>query len=108
MTDLDIREMANIEWEPWGSEDVELPTNSEIANPHMVMVRLAYGLMYKTKPELIEALKSFEGDDILEETIERMGGAASVFEGLSEMLKGAHARLLLAWAALAEQEEGGA
>jgi hypothetical protein len=60
-------EWASINFEPWAHADDEWtpPTNEEwreAAKTHLVTVRLAWAMLYRTKAELVQGLKDL-GDE---------------------------------------------
>jgi hypothetical protein len=93
---LDFQPVTDLakEWTP--------PTNVEwvqLANPHLISVRLAWLTLQKTKDELI-ALSHELGDQALMELVGQIGRSADWFEGLHKLLASAECRIMCAYAAL--------
>ncbi|MEM1287116.1 MAG: hypothetical protein AAGH60_02065 [Pseudomonadota bacterium] len=98
MTD---EEWAAMDFEPWTHADDEWvpPTNvewAELANPHLVTIRLAWTTMYKTKPELMEIVEGLGEDGVLPGLMESMQGSIDYFTGVLAILEGAQARIIVA------------
>jgi hypothetical protein len=100
----DIEAMAKLDFDRWPPDatDWTPPTNeewSQLANPHLVSVRLAWVTLHKSKEELIAVAKGL-GDQALMELVEQMGRSADWFEGLHKVLSSAECRIMCAYAAL--------
>ncbi|HEY8006029.1 MAG TPA: hypothetical protein VIE66_04330 [Methylocella sp.] len=95
------KEAAAINFEPWNKDDVtvQIPTPEEINNPHLVSCRLAYSLMFKSKPEIIEMFKRAEEMDA-EKTLnlmfDNLRDTQKFFTGMVTLLDAATSRLIVA------------
>ena len=74
------------------------------ADPHLIAIRIARLLLYKTKPELIEAFRSLEKDGALEETMDSLQATGDFLKDLRTVIRTAQVRFLSAGAAFAESE----
>lgn len=103
-----IKDMAALEFMPWrGLEGWAPPTNAEwtnLANPHLISVRLAWLTVHKSKDELI-AVADALGDQGLMEIVGQIGQSADWFEGLHQLLASAECRIMCAYAAASQQTE---
>ncbi len=102
--------MAALEFTPWrGQEGWEPLTNeewTELANPHLISVRLAWLTLHKSKDELIAVAHQL-GDQGLMELVGQIGQSADWFEGLHKLVANAECRVMCAYAALnAEATDG--
>jgi hypothetical protein len=104
MTDA---EFAAMQFEAWVHSDGEWtpPSNEEwakLANPHLVMLRVAWLTLHKTKVEAIDMAqkladeKPTEGESFLIETLDNLQHTADWFRGLLAICDLAVARLLVA------------
>lgn len=98
--EMSDEEFAAIDIEPWQHEPDEWipPTNerwAELANPHLMMIRVAWIVHYKTKPELIQMIEEMDDSGIMVSTFERMKHTLEWVEGLHTLLTGARARMLV-------------
>lgn len=103
--------MATLEFRPWRAlaEGWTPPTNEEwtnLANPHLVSVRLAWLTVHKSKDELI-AVADELGDEGLMELVGQIGQSADWFEALHMLLASAECRIMCAYAAQHSREAGG-
>jgi len=94
--------MAELEFQPWtlGDREWTPPSNeqwAELANPHLVSVRLAWLTLHKSKPELV-AIANQLGDEALMELVADIGRSSDWFKGLHEILSAAECRLMCAYA----------
>lgn len=106
-SDLDLDAMAVIDFEPLKelAETWQPPTNlqwAELANPHLISIRLALLTLQKSKGELIN-MASELGDKALMELVAQIGRSADWFEGLHKLLATAECRMMCAYAALNEE-----
>lgn len=106
-----VEQMAKLEFEAWPYTDEEWkpPTNEEwanLANPHLVMVRIAWITMHKSKEELIEVISGLEESDVIDATMDGIDNTADYFDGLAQLMRGAQARMLCAGSMLAVAEGG--
>lgn len=97
-----IEAMAKLDFAPWRGDahGWTPPSNAEwadLANPHLVSVRVAWLTMHKTKEELVAVVETL-GDDGLAELIGQLGRSADWFKGLHELLTAAEARIMCACA----------
>lgn len=100
--ELDLHEMAAIDFEPLTDLPAtwQPPTNlqwSELANPHLISVRLAWLMLQKSKADLIGAVSAL-GDDASMELVAQIGRSADWFEGLHKLLASAECRIMCAYA----------
>ncbi len=109
---LTAAEMAALDFEPMCAEDHEAckpPSNdewTELANPHLVIWRLAWIILGKTKPQLVEMMREIDKDDeVAKQTMDGFLGAISFFEAALDVLRRAEARILCAGSVL-EIEDG--
>jgi len=101
--------MAAIEFEPLKElpANWQPPTNlqwADLANPHLISVRLAWLTLQKSKDELID-MTSELGDDALMELVAQIGRSADWFEGLHKLLASAECRIMCAYAANHSRED---
>lgn len=99
-----VAEMAAIEFEAWQhtQDDWRPPSDEEwttLAEQHIVVIRIAWAMMLRTKPEFIEELAAI-GDEALAETLNHLAETEDFFRGVLGVLEAAHARALSASAAL--------
>jgi hypothetical protein len=50
-----LEKAAALDFEPWQDVEFKVPTLEEIADPHLILCRLAYGIMNKSKPQLVQS-----------------------------------------------------
>ncbi|RWI92854.1 hypothetical protein [Mesorhizobium sp.] len=104
MTDA---EFMALDWTPWEHHEGEFvpPTNQQwhdAVNPTLISIRLAWSIMHKTKPELIELLggldkeRSAAENTMAVEMFERIDEAADLIDHLHAVLHGARSRILIA------------
>lgn len=103
--ELDLHAMAAIEFEPLNglAATWQPPTNlqwADLANPHLISVRLAWLSLQKSKAELVDMAAEL-GDEALVELVGQIGLSADWFEGLHTLLAAAECRIMCAYAALA-------
>ena len=99
-----IDELAALEFAPWQgrAEGWTPPSNSEwanLANPHLISVRLAWVTLHKSKNELVSIAAEL-GEEALMELVGQIGRSADWFEGLHKLLASAECRIVCAYAAL--------
>lgn len=102
--ELDLHAMASLDFERLRELPAtwQPPTNlqwAELANPHLISVRLAWLTHQKSKGELIN-MASELGDEALMELVAQIGRSADWFEGLHKLLASAECRMMCAYAAL--------
>ncbi len=107
---VDIETMAELEFDPWETDATGWtpPTNAEwaqLANPHLISVRLAWLTLKKSKDELV-AMAHELGDDALTGLVRQIGQSADWFEGLHKLLASAECRIMCAYAAHVSREDG--
>lgn len=98
----EIDAIAAIDFEPWTHTEGEWtpPSNvewAELANPHLVSVRLAWLTLHKSKPELV-AITDQLGDHDLIQLVGDIGRSADWFKGMHEILSAAECRVKCAYA----------
>ncbi|RUW62107.1 hypothetical protein [Mesorhizobium sp. M7A.F.Ca.US.008.03.1.1] len=105
--DMPDAEFAALDWKPWEHYEGEFvpPTNDEwieAINPTLVAIRLAWAVMYKTKPELITMLNEMdkeptgEGETLAAMMVGQIEDARIRIEALHDTLCGAFARCAVA------------
>lgn len=107
--------LADAEFEPWVYDSTAHPTHSywqRAWDPHGKMLAVAYTMMTKSKPELIEAAASMGGmqeDDggALWDLVQRLKHTQTFLRSLADMLEGAETRMLVATHALFKREGWG-
>ena len=109
---MTAEEAAAIQFEPFAQDvlkAIKPPSNAKwaaLANPHLVTWRMAWFILRKTKPEIIEMLRAIGNDDeVANEFMDSFLGAISFFEAALEALRIAEARILCAGSVL-ELEAG--
>ena len=95
-----LEQAAAIDFEPWQDADFEVPTLEEIANPHLILCRLAYGIMHKSKPELVQSFAN--GATTILPWIGHLEESRRFFMGAAQLLELAHLRLIIAGASSME------
>jgi len=95
-----LEQAAAIDFEPWQEDRAfKAPTLEEIRNPHLIRCRLAYGMMHKTKPDLVELFSDSESRAIVLRLIE-VGGdleeSRKFFESAARLIESACLRLIIA------------
>jgi len=104
-----IETMAALEFAPWQRHAGEWtpPSNAEwvnLANPHLVTLRLAWLTLHKSKGELIGVANQL-GDEALMDLVGEIGQSADWFKGLHELLSSAECRLMCAHAAASTEAD---
>jgi len=104
--DMSDEEFAACDFEPWQHTEGEWtpPTNEEwarLANPHLMMVRVAWVALHKSKDELIEMaegmFKEEDGEEnLLFATLDRLVETSNMFKGFLSVCDAAMARLMVA------------
>jgi hypothetical protein len=103
-------EMAAMNFEPWSAEDLEEfkpPSNVEfdkLAQAHLPTVRIAWLMLAKTKPELVETLRKID-NEIGRELMFGFIAATAFFKQSLTILENAEARILCAGSVI-EIEDG--
>lgn len=100
-SDMSKEELAATDFEPWDVSQCvwSPPTNEQwvrLANPYLVTIRIAWVMLQKTKPELIEVVSNLEGQGMAESTLERLTETEDFLTGLLEVVKVAQARFICA------------
>jgi hypothetical protein len=104
------KEAAAISFEPWkkGDETVQIPTLEEIENPYVISCRLAYALMFKSKPEMIEMFKRAEDTDdekTLHLMFDNFESTLKFFNGMVILLEAALSRMVVAGSSYVRQHD---
>ena len=99
-TPATVDELAAVAFEPWRHSEAEWqPPSSaqwaELANPHLISVRLAWLTVHKTKDELV-AMADTLGDGGVAELVAQIGWSADWFKGMHELLSAAEWRIMCA------------
>lgn len=79
-----------LEWKP--------PTNVEwlaLANPYLVAIRLAWITVQKTKPELVEAVRSYD-EPMADEMLDSFRDTLTFFRTVVTLIEDAEIRTLIA------------
>jgi hypothetical protein len=100
---------ASIDFEPWthAADEWTPPTNVEwyeIAKTHLITVRLAWALLYRTKDQLVEGMREF-GDEDGNRMMDNFMTAIHFFDSTAKILKLAETRIICAGTVL-EVEAG--
>ena len=97
---MSLEECAALDFEPWPGDLIEkIPTNREwanLANPHLVAVRLALTLLAKSKAELVKIADGDDTPDTLERLLDHLDRSARWYREAVEIISSARARLLSA------------
>ena len=103
--DMSTEELAATDFTAWIHEKDEWtpPSNiewAELANPHLIMVRVAWHMLHKSKAELIEMVERMsreESDEnFLISTLDSLHHTADWFRGMLSMCDAAVSRLVVA------------
>ncbi|MBB3408290.1 hypothetical protein FHT87_002193 [Rhizobium sp. BK316] len=104
--DMSDQEFAACEFEPWKHEEGEWtpPTNEQwarLANPHLIMVRVAWLTLHKTKEELIEMVEKMIAEEdgennLLIATLDNLVATSDMFKGFLSICESAMARFMVA------------
>ncbi len=95
---------ASMEFEPWEHEPGEWvpPSNqewAELANPHLISIRMAWITLYKRKSELMDVIDRMDSDTGVT-FLESLDSTAQFFKGILMILEAAETRFLCAGAAV--------
>ena len=94
-------------WEAWHRDPGVLPTNqqwADLANPHLVTLRLGLACMWQTKAELIESC--FNKDDAMSDFVEHLDRTAKMLEAYASLARSAQARLISALSVIDLRDRG--
>lgn len=105
--DMSDDEFAATEFEAWVREEDEWtpPSNEEwvgLINPHLVTIRIAWYVLHKTKPELIDVVRKLlteddgEGKDMVTSTFDHLSSTSDMLKGMLSIVDTALARLIVA------------
>lgn len=103
--DMTTEELAATDFTAWIYEKDEWtpPSNiewAELANPHLIMVRVAWHMLHKSKAELIEMVERMsreESDEnFLISTLDSLHNTVDWFRGMLSMCDAAVSRLVVA------------
>jgi hypothetical protein len=101
-----VEQAAAIDFEPWQYDPAfKAPTLEEIRNPHLIRCRLAYGMMHKTKSDLVELFSDAESRTIVLRLIEVDGDletSRKFFESTTKLIEAARLRLIIAGSCFTE------
>ncbi len=94
------REWAAINFEPWVHTDDEWkpPTNEQwakLANPHLVILRIAWITMFKTKSEVMGIVRDLD-EETGADLMDRFTYTRDFFKGMLAIMEGAEARIICA------------
>jgi hypothetical protein len=100
---------AAIDFEPWthAADEWTPPTNvewHEIGENHLVTVRLAWALLYRTKDQLVEGLREL-GEKDVNRMMDDFMSATHFFESTAKILNLAQTRIICAGTVI-EVEDG--
>lgn len=112
----DIAELAGVSWEAWEGrpEDSDIvPTAQEYGKGPAVQLRMCLVVMHKTKPELVEIVRSMwdepatkDGDqNLFDGFVKHIRSAKGFAEAMLALATAAEARCLGAVAALAMEDD---
>ncbi len=100
-TDLpeeDDFDFGSLDFEPWVHEPGgwSPPSNDEwvkMVNPDLIILRLCWLTVHKSKLELTKIVHQMEQEGILEELMQRAGETEDLFQAMITVLRGAQARI---------------
>jgi hypothetical protein len=94
-----MRDYAAIDWKPWkrteGMRPTELCPSAQTMATLGISARVAFGIMLKTREELIDMHKNLEHATV-NEIMERLMEAESYAKDITAMIRSATARILAA------------
>lgn len=95
--DMTDEQFAALRFEAWvhTADEWKPPTNVEWANladPHLITIRIAWLIMHKTKPELVQMIEGMD-KDLFKTTFGRIDRTSEWLKGLDAIVTGAVARL---------------
>ncbi len=109
---VSLEQMAAMDFEPWTNkgEGWRPPTDKQwigIINPHLINLRIAWHMMFKTKPELLAVFQAMDANDpdLVESTFKGLDETAEAFRGMLNVMDGAVARAACVLAAIAIEQE---
>jgi hypothetical protein len=92
-----VEQAAAIDFEPWQEDPAfKVPTLKEIENPHLIRCRLAYAMMHKTKPDMVELFSDAESRPIVLKTIGDLEESRKFFVAAARLIEQANLRLIIA------------
>jgi hypothetical protein len=98
-----LEQAAAIDFEPWQDDPAfKLPTLEEVRNPHLIRCRLAYAMMHKTKPDMVELFSDAEIGPIVLKTIGDLEESRKFFVAAAKLIEAAHLRLIVAGSSYTE------
>ncbi len=95
-----IEDYAALDFKPWVKDEGDWvpPTNQEwaaLADLHLVSLRIAWGFMFKTKQELLDAIEQL-GAERFFTIVAQLQQSEDYFKGLHTVIAQANMRLLCA------------
>jgi hypothetical protein len=102
----EFEKAAAIDFEAWQEDKAitkQLPTLDDVG-PHLMMVRLAYALMHKSKTQLAEVWES-AGPTLNLNINETLEDSRKFFEGAAHLIDDAQKRLLIAGAVVFQEPD---
>jgi hypothetical protein len=102
-----ISQAATMKFKPWRHKSDEWvpPSNEEwsrLADPHLIMIRMAWRLLYKTKPQLVKFLKDID-NDAGSALLQNISSTEEYLKALHAVVAAAEARLFCAGSAMKPQ-----
>lgn len=61
---MTLEEAATIEFQPWQEDPNFNVSAMKVGDPHLMLLRMAYALAHKSKPELVAAFKKAGGQTL--------------------------------------------
>lgn len=98
-----LEQVAALDFEPWQYDPAfKLPTLEEIGNPHLILFRLAYGMMHKTKPDMVKLFSDAECRTDALKMIGDLEESRKFFKGAARLIEAARLRLIIAGSSFTE------
>jgi hypothetical protein len=91
-----LEQAAAIDFEPWQYDPAfKIPTLEEVGNPHLIRCRIAYGMMHKAKPDMVELFSDAECRTTVLKTIGDLEESRKFFESAATLIEAARLRLIV-------------
>jgi len=92
-----LEQAAAIDFEPWQYDPAfKIPTLEGVGNPHLIRCRLAYGMMHKTKSDMVELFSEAECRTAALKMIGDLEESRKFFESAARLIESACLRLIIA------------
>jgi hypothetical protein len=99
-----IPQMAAMDFELWQREP-SADNWANLATPYVQLLRISYGLMTCSKSHLVGFARAMNKDETLERLMKDKIDRKAWLTAMSEMIGGAHARLLIAASAMVAEDD---